>query len=74
MPPRIHGVLYPPPAEGLPLLVAIFRDNALVGCNIAADQAEGEDKIATAVAEMQRLEVASKMPPSITVKRPVQGR
>ena len=41
MPPRIHGVLYPPPSEGLPLLVAIFRDNALVGCNIAADQAEG---------------------------------
>ena len=68
MPPRIHGVLYPPPAEGLPLLVAIFRDNALVGCNIAADQAEGDDKIATAVAELLRLEAAGKLPARPPIK------
>lgn len=74
MPPRIHGVLYPAPSEGLPLLVAIFKDGGLVGCNIAADPVEGEGMIATAVAELQRLEIASKLPPSITVMRPVQRR
>ena len=67
-PPRIHGVLYTPPTEGLPLLVAIFRDNALVGCNIAADQAEGEDKIATAVAELKRLEATGMLPARPPIK------
>ncbi len=67
-PPRIRGVLYTPPTEGLPLLVAIFRDNALVGCNIAADQAEGDDKIATAVAELKRLESTGMLPASPQIK------
>lgn len=71
---RIHGALYPAPFEGLPLIIAIFKDGELAGCNIAADEAQGEAMIKTAVAELQRLEVMSNMPPTITVRRPVQPR
>lgn len=65
--PRIHGVLYPAPSEGLPLLVAIFKDGDLVGCNIAATPAEGEAMITAAVAELQRLEVASLVSTTINI-------
>ena len=72
---RIHGAIYPAPSEGLPMIIAIFKDGELAGCNIAADEAEGEAMIKTAVAELQRLEVLSNLPTnSITVRRPVQPR
>ncbi|MFD3264983.1 hypothetical protein [Phenylobacterium ferrooxidans] len=72
---RIHGALYPAPSEGLPLIIAIFKDGELAGCNIAADEAQGEAMIKTAVAELQRLEVMSNLPTNtITVRRPVQPR
>lgn len=72
---RIHGAIYPAPAEGLPMIIAIFKDGELAGCNIAADEAQAEDMIKTAVAELQRLEVMSNMPANtITVRRPVQPR
>lgn len=64
---RIHGAIYPAPSEGLPLLVAIFKDGGLVGCNIATDEAEGETMIAAAVAELQRLEVASLVSTTINI-------
>ncbi|CAN5728924.1 hypothetical protein BH10PSE5_BH10PSE5_36420 [soil metagenome] len=72
---RIHGAIYPAPAEGLPMIIAIFKDGELAGCNIAADEAQAEDMIKTAVAELQRLEVLSNLPANtITVRRPVQPR
>lgn len=72
---RIHGAIYPAPSEGLPLIIAIFKDGELAGCNIAADEAQGEAMIKTAVAELQRLEVMSNLPANtITVRRPVQPR
>ncbi|WP_310540973.1 hypothetical protein [Phenylobacterium sp.] len=72
---RIHGALYPAPSEGLPLIIAIFKDGQLAGCNIAPSEAEGEAMIKTAVAELQRLEVMSNLPANtISVRRPVQPR
>ncbi|WP_340647135.1 hypothetical protein [Phenylobacterium sp.] len=72
---RIHGAIYPAPSEGLPLIIAIFKDGELAGCNIAADEAQGEEMIKAAVKELQRLEVLSNLPANtITVRRPVQPR
>ena len=74
MAPRIHGALYPAPSRGLPMIVAIFKDGELAGCNIAANEAEGEAMIASAVAELQRLEVAASMPPAVAPRRPPKAR
>ena len=72
---RIHGAIYPAPSEGLPMIIAIFKDGQLAGCNIAADQDEAETMIEAAVAELQRLEVMSNLPANtITIRRPVQPR
>ena len=72
---RIHGAIYPAPSEGLPLIIAIFKDGELAGCNIAASEAEGEAMIKAAVKELQRLDVLANLQTNtITVRRPVQPR